>query len=369
MSRTFSATGITRKLIGPILVAVFAVVGFLPFILSHVIVRIAGSAADTQSIRLAIGTLELLCGALAGVSAGALAMAFVLFQRAILRPFGSLAAQARERIRTGDPRPLRTSSRITEVRDFAEIFNGLYARQDSRVREFDGLVHLLAHNLSAPLSVLGTLATELRSGRTTPEDAATVVEESTRRISGMLRLYVSLFDNYSRINGAPAVPTDIRKIVSDIASDYASEAKEAGVRLVINDDGTPLVRYCHESKLAAILDNLVGNAIKYTEPGGTVTITASTVPSSPSTTGAGALVLTVTDTGIGIPEEDLERIFEPEFRCAAAKDRPGQGHGLALVRSLVAYYGGTIAATPNNPKGTAFSATLPLPDHKEKTHQ
>ena len=110
-----------------------------------------------------------------------------------------------------------------------------------------------------------------------------------------------------------------------------------------------------EQRLRQVLDNLIGNAVKYTPAGGRVTVAVGGDRRDGAT-------LTVTDTGIGIPAGERHRLFERFFRTSTARSSgvPGTGLGLAVVRTIVERHGGTIAAEPGpDGVGTVFTVRLP----------
>jgi signal transduction histidine kinase len=107
------------------------------------------------------------------------------------------------------------------------------------------------------------------------------------------------------------------------------------------------------ARLAQVLDNLVSNAIKFTQVGGTVTVRTLTRP--------GEVELIVTDTGMGIPADELPRLFQRFFRAerATMDAIPGTGLGLAIVKAIVAEHGGRVRATSEEGTGTTFRIILP----------
>lgn len=106
-------------------------------------------------------------------------------------------------------------------------------------------------------------------------------------------------------------------------------------------------------RLRQVLDNLLSNAVKYTPEGGTVTVTATNV--------GGEAVVTVTDTGIGIPPEQYAHLFDRFFRAsnAVAQGIKGTGLGLAITKAIVEAHGGRVTAAPAPTGGCAFTVTLP----------
>jgi signal transduction histidine kinase len=100
-----------------------------------------------------------------------------------------------------------------------------------------------------------------------------------------------------------------------------------------------------------MFSNLVDNAIKYTPSGGTVNIALSETPSQ--------VVITVKDTGIGISQQDLPRIFERFYRCDQSRSQTGIGLGLSLARSIARSHGGDIIVQSVPGQGSAFTVALP----------
>ena len=101
-----------------------------------------------------------------------------------------------------------------------------------------------------------------------------------------------------------------------------------------------------------MLTNLLDNAIKYTPAGGRVTV-------SVQGDSDGAVVLSVSDTGLGIPEEDLARIFERFYRGDQSRSEPGTGLGLSLARAIARAHGGDITVESHPGEGSTFRVTLP----------
>ncbi len=118
-----------------------------------------------------------------------------------------------------------------------------------------------------------------------------------------------------------------------------------------------------EGRLAQVLTNLLDNAIKYTPAGGTITVSAALAPSSEaSQRPVNAIDLSVSDTGMGIPEQDRPRVFERFYRVDKARSRElgGTGLGLAIVKHIVEGHGGHVWVEANHPQGSRFVVRLPL---------
>ena len=134
----------------------------------------------------------------------------------------------------------------------------------------------------------------------------------------------------------------------------AAVAEEKGLCLKVQLPSAPVCMKGHSAKLLRLVGNLVDNAIKFTPAGGSVCVELSAA--------ADGIRLAVSDTGIGIPEEEIKCIYERFYRCAGTRNSsPGSGLGLSMVHSIVEYYGGTIDCRSTEGSGTCFDIHFPRP--------
>lgn len=222
------------------------------------------------------------------------------------------------------------------------------------------LVTWMSHDLRTPLAGIRAMAEALADGvvgepAETAEYARRIGRE-TERLAGMVE---DLFQLSRITSGAlrltcAAVP--LREVVSEAVAAEAARAAAAGVRLTAAEAVTwPVVRGS-DPELARVVRNLVSNAIRHTPPDGTVVLDAGTSD--------GRAWLRVQDACGGIPEPDLQRVFEVAFRGSAARSpealgEGGAGLGLAIARGLVEAHDGEIGAY-NHPPGCRFEVHLPL---------
>jgi signal transduction histidine kinase len=143
-------------------------------------------------------------------------------------------------------------------------------------------------------------------------------------------------------------------LVAGVAELLRPVADAAGVTLVIEPIDPELVVRVDRGQLERSLINLGSNAVKFTPPGGRATIGAAEVE--------GRVVITVSDTGIGIPQQDMPRLFSRFFRAsnATAAAIPGTGLGLAIVRAIVEGHGGELHVDSVEDEGTVFRVVLPV---------
>ena len=153
---------------------------------------------------------------------------------------------------------------------------------------------------------------------------------------------------------------DLKQVVLDTLTPLRPLAQEKQVTLeTALEDGCRI--RATEDDLFHIVFNLVENAVKYNVPGGTVQIALRG--------GEKQVTLTVSDTGIGIPEEDRANIFSRFYRVDKARSREagGSGLGLSIVHDTVLALGGSIEVGQNTPKGSVFTVSFPRPSSEEET--
>lgn len=155
-----------------------------------------------------------------------------------------------------------------------------------------------------------------------------------------------------RMNLAPA---DLRQILNSVAALFHHESRERGVHLEVEQPARLPRLMLDAERIEQVLINLIGNAMKFTEGGGSITLSVRQH--------AGAIEVAVKDTGIGISLEDQAHIFD-EFvqirRQASTRHRHGSGLGLAIAKRIVEAHAGTIAVSSTPGAGSTFRFTLPL---------
>jgi two-component system phosphate regulon sensor histidine kinase PhoR len=214
----------------------------------------------------------------------------------------------------------------------------------------------VSHELRTPLTAIqGYLETLLGGALEDPAHARPFLEIVARHTGRLRRLLEDLTDLSNLELGRVALrvePVPVAEVVESVLGIIRPRAQQAQVGLDAGvEPGVPPVR-ADRDRLAQILVNLVDNAVKFTPPGGRVTVRARAVD--------GWVELAVVDTGVGIPPEDLPRVTERFYRVDRARSRElgGTGLGLAIVKHLVLALGGRldIASTPG--QGTTVRVTL-----------
>jgi signal transduction histidine kinase len=251
----------------------------------------------------------------------------------------------------------------TEVTDLARQFNlmagrleesvGLVRRDRDRSREFLADV---SHELRTPIAAL-RMNTELLQGQA-GEDAVTRREflESSRvqleRLDWLAQNLLELSKLESGLLALDLRPDDLRTTVESAVEQADAAARRRGVELVLELPESPL-RVRHDpQRIGQVVGNLVGNALKFTPPGGRVRVALR-----PHRDGA---QLEVTDSGVGIDATELPHIFERFYRGSSASEARGSGSGLglAIVKSIVDMHGGRIHVESRVGQGSTFLVVL-----------
>ena len=268
-----------------------------------------------------------------------LALAGVLYAmaRTITRPLARLAAAADAVGRGVRQEPLReTGSR--EVRGATRAFNTMQERLhrylDSRTR----VLSAMSHDLRTPLTRLKLRAESLDDERMRERFNADL-DEMNRMVSGALDLFKGL--NYDE----PIRETRVEELLEQVRGEFA----EVGANVTVTGATTAPIGVRRDS-LKRCLTNLIGNAVKY----GT---RADVVVEDD----AGSVVVRIRDEGPGIPEEMLERVFEPFFRLESSRnaDTGGTGLGLSIARDVAQAHGGSLVLRNRSPRGIETVLTLP----------
>ncbi|HDZ91403.1 MAG TPA: response regulator [Deltaproteobacteria bacterium] len=219
-------------------------------------------------------------------------------------------------------------------------------------------VNMVAHELRSPLVAIRQLNSVLLEGLTGPleEKQQDFVKRGMNKIDSLLELINDLLD-VAKIEAGKfvqhQVPTDLGPIIEETVALMEPRAREQGITLTCSCQNLKPVQ-ADPKNMEEVFNNLVSNAINYSPEGGRVTITAR---------GLGEYMeVKVEDTGVGIPPEELPKIFDKFYRVKHPKTRKviGTGLGLAIVKGVIEAHHGTIDVESSPDKGTTFKILLPV---------
>jgi PAS domain S-box-containing protein len=220
----------------------------------------------------------------------------------------------------------------------------------------DEFIGLVSHEIRTPLASIIGYAELLREDIGGPGAGlcAEVIERNARRLQHLVGDLLFL----SQIQSGKMVmefrDADLAGLAASAVEELRPEAQRKHIDLALSAAEVPPLAV-DPMRIAQVLGNLLSNAVKFTPDGGTVKIRLSS--------DSGQAVLAVSDTGIGIPAADRDRIFERFFRTATATRHAiqGTGLGLAVTKAIVEAHHGTIAVDSDEGRGSTFTVRLPLP--------
>ena len=242
----------------------------------------------------------------------------------------------------------------------AAIENALIHEQLQRAEKARGqFVRTVTHELRSPIAGTLSLARALLDGlvgELHPEQRTMLTRMSNRlaTLAELVNDLLALAASQSPELQEKPRQVDLLSPLRWVLEQQTTEGQTKDVALRLAAPETPIIVEATDQGLARVFGNLVGNAVKYTPKGGRVEVRAAVE-------GASAVV-TVADTGIGIPEKDLPRLFEDFFRASNARSSEiaGTGLGLSIVKRLVTSFRGIVTARSELGQGTTFTVALPL---------
>jgi two-component system OmpR family sensor kinase/two-component system sensor histidine kinase BaeS len=311
-------------------------------------VRPADAALDAQAELFLSRVRTSLLWAAAGAAALSLVLG-ILLSRLLTAPLSELTRASRA-VAAGDLTQRVEIRSQDETGELGRAFNDMAASLAAAETQRKNLIADVSHELRTPLTVVQGDLQAILDGVYPLEmgQIASLYDET--------RLLTRLVDDLHDLALADAgqlrierLPVDVGELARAAAAQFAPVGEAQGVRVSVSaEDGLPSVSG-DADRLAQVLRNLLGNALRHTAAGGSVVIGARQV--------AGAVELSVADTGAGITPEDLPHVFDRFYR--GDKRARGAGLGLAIARQLVMAHGGEIAVESEVGRGTRFTMRLP----------
>lgn len=246
------------------------------------------------------------------------------------------------------------------MRGGALVFVEDITQQHSADEARSNVVAHTTHELRTPLSNIRLYVEEALDAPEGDEQVRSrslnVINQETRRLERMVEDMLSASEIESGSLKLHIGDIRLDALFQELTEDYQASASDKG--LVLSFDMPPKLPIIQgdRQKFAVALHNLIGNAIKYTPEGGAVSVSVREE--------AGMLLVEVADTGIGVSEEESERIFERFYRAndSRVSDETGTGLGLTLAREVARLHGGDIVVESEPGSGSKFTLTVPLPE-------
>ena len=233
-------------------------------------------------------------------------------------------------------------------------------KENDRLRR--ELVTNISHDLRTPLSAMqGYLETMMIKGGSLSEADRDRYLKIARRHAVRLGILIGDLFELSKLDSASVTPSleafSVPELVQDIAQEFQLEADKKDIRLSVQLDANTAFTVGDIGLIQRVLENLVRNAIGFTPKGGEITLSIAERPQS--------LTVAVSDTGPGIPEEDIPRIFDRFYRSEQGEEArsDSSGLGLAIVKRILDLHNSRITVISKVDAGTRFEFELPLYDH------
>ena len=280
-----------------------------------------------------------------------------IFARWIGDPLQMLVAAARG-MPSNEPSPVEIRG-PQEVQELTRAFNAMVARVQSSQSSQREFVANVSHELKTPLTSIQGFSQAILDGTVDSPDeineAAQVIYDESAR---MHRMVLDLLDLARLDSGTADItlsPVDLSALLHTIVEKFRPQSQKSGVEIELDVplDLPPVI--ADGDRLSQVFTNLVDNALKFTPSGGMVKLHAW-----PEKEG---VLISVTDTGAGIPSEAEAHIFDRFFQADSARkggEKHGAGLGLAIVREIVHAHGGRISLRSRLGEGTTFEVFLPL---------
>ena len=295
----------------------------------------------------------------AGLSGGILLVA--LFTRQALSPVRNLSAAAL-RLGKGDFKHRVEEDRRDELGQLASTFNTMATELEQTEANRRRLTADIAHELRTPLTNIRGYLEAIKDGVVKPEEGAIdTLHKETLHLSALVEDLRLLAVADAGTLHLELQPDRIDSVVESAVEPFMPRALEKSVELKLKGcDSLPLVML-DRTRMTQIVSNLLENALNHTSADGIVSV-------SLDISGSGEMVrLQVSDTGSGIPSEDVDKVFDEFFRVDASRTRGtgGAGLGLTIVKRLVDAHNGEISAESTLGDGSTFTVLLPIADDND----
>ncbi|MBR6728954.1 MAG: HAMP domain-containing protein, partial [Clostridia bacterium] len=247
-----------------------------------------------------------------------------------------------------------------EIGQLAIAFNSLIDRMAELEDKRRAFVSNASHELKTPLSIIKLLSDSLiQTENPDPEFIKEFLSDMNNEVERLTRIIERLLDMTQMDSSQMSmqfIHTDVRELVHEIFDKLAPLAKSKDIALTMNTPEEEVILPIERDTLTEAIYNIADNSIKYTESGGSVSISISR--------DLGNVYIAVTDTGIGIPKEEVQKIFDRFYRVdkARARETGGTGLGLSIALDAVKLHNGHIEVKSEEEKGSRFTITLPYSD-------
>lgn len=277
-----------------------------------------------------------------------------LISARIFRPLTAITATAARLTATNLTERIPLEGIDRELLDLGKVLNETFDRLQTTVEQLTRFTADASHELRTPLAVIRSNAQLALARPRSADDYRQAIEtclQAAKRMSAIVDGLLTLARSDAGKLGLNRESIALDHLVVENTALVRALAEDRGIRIEL--EVTPVGVVGDREALTRIISNLLSNAVRYNRPGGEVRVRLTTT--------TGEAILTVADTGPGIPAADQEHIFDRFYRVDKARDRSsgGTGLGLAICRSLAEAHGGSIDCQSKENEGTTFWVRLP----------
>ncbi len=236
------------------------------------------------------------------------------------------------------------------------IMTRFQKQTDAAIESRNQLAGNMSHAMVSPLGEVHHLIEFVKHGIGDKDEQCDKALAAIDSLIALIAKRTQIQQDRDRMEMVAREEFDLALALKDDIARHARIASGRNIALTWLWPAQPIKVLAHPYKLSAIVDNLLDNAVKYNNDGGTVTVKFSAI----RTKKRSRLKITVSDTGRGMDENELAHMYDEFYRGGKAKTGPGFGMGLAIVQSTVQFYGGSITCKSAPGKGSTFTLRLPV---------
>jgi signal transduction histidine kinase len=271
-----------------------------------------------------------------------------------MRPLRNLIQTVRNILDTGEMSTrVPVGSGRGELHQLVTLFNKMLGKNEALIGAMHNSLDNVAHDLRTPMTRMRGVAEFALQGQQNLEACREALADCLEESDRVLTMLNALMDVAEAETGAMRLEmaeVSIPELIQSVVDLYEVIADEKHISITLDLPGELLVRADY-ARIQQVIANLLDNALKYSEDSGQVTITARREN--------GSAVITVADTGIGIPAHEIEKIWDRLYRGDRSRSQRGLGLGLSFVRAIVQAHGGTVHVQSEMNKGSTFTVMLP----------
>jgi signal transduction histidine kinase len=242
-----------------------------------------------------------------------------------------------------------------EIHNMVKAFNDMVTKIELLMKELKDVTNNIAHDLRSPLTrIRGIVETTIGGNQNIDEyrEMAGIVIEECDRLIVMINTMLEIAEMDQGVAEYSNIPIDLTKIINDAYELFTPAAEDKDISIEVDIPSNPVILFGDAKRIQRVIANLLDNAIKYSPSGGTIVIKVDHNEKDAN--------VSIIDSGIGIREKDIPRIFDRFYRGDRSRTTSGNGLGLSLVQAIVKSHHGTVNVKSTLGKGSIFTIHLPL---------